>query len=172
VSTDNLKNASENEIRKMLAELKNAKAAAPAPLPPPGDRGAMCYDPPMPPKYFEFVCPIDGDKTLYPYMEGVNAKEVSQMPKSAENLNKLAKGKNITFTVDITQFCKKHYPDLKTRQPILIVTYKDGRVIKNPVDTNQFYLLEAFFNEKNNRGEIKNGLPEIAKLLGQDINDL
>ena len=172
VKADDIKNASEDKIRVMLAGLKNTKA------PPKREVfQAMCYDVAAPPEYVEFICPLDGEKTLYTYNEGSYGAELaSKMPQSARRLSELAKDKNITFTVDITQFCKKHYPDLKRREPILIVTYKTGRVVKNPVALWQLALLESFFKGDKYYDEdsepIQNRLPQIAELLGQDINAL
>ena len=171
--TSNAKDHSENEIRKMLVDLKNSPVA-------------ICkYDGPhdsnfAPPSY-DFVCPIDGKATTYYGRDVHKLQEVSYMPNMIENLNSLATDKGITFEVDITPFCKKHFPDLENRSAILIVAYKNGRVVKTPIESKDISVLSFFLSGMECflcpspamcSYSTKSELPRLAEIFGQDINSL
>ncbi|MDR1124401.1 MAG: hypothetical protein LBL61_07530 [Elusimicrobiota bacterium] len=178
-NTTNAKDSSENEIRQMLADLKNApfKDCKYSSLYP-GLR--IASSPPRnPDDTFDFVCPIDGEKITYYGNEIEEAAWASNyLPYQMENINELVTGKNITFAADLTSFCKKNNP----RASILIVNYKNGRVVKTPITHSDMLLLSSFLSGGNQCycaprpamycEATKSKLARLAEIFGQDINSL
>lgn len=160
------------DIGKMLERLQSA--AVPKQL----SIAAMCYEMAAPAEYIEYICPLDGEKTVFSFNSTEDAnvyhavENISLYRSGIEYLNKIAP-EGMTFSLDETLFCKKHNPDAKERFAYIILKYDDGKEVKNPVHPADFNILQAFFNEKTvyggNYGEeypLKDQTARIKELLG------
>lgn len=131
-----------------------------------------------PAEYIEYVCPIDGSKTVYAFSadNGLRAydeaRDIFSYRSGIEHLNKTAP-KGMTFSLDETDLCKQHTPEARERSVYLVLTYDDGRTVKTAVTDSDFKILDAFFNEKStyfsgygSEDSLKSQTPRIKQLLG------
>lgn len=172
VTVERISNASSAEIERMLSDIEMR------PAPKATKMGAMCYDIIMPPPVTEYVCPVCGEKTLYP----VGERKWSTPLNDLEYLRRLqamavkpAKKRDADVTLDEQQFCRKCMPDFtNTPQAILVVELPDGRIRRtDKFDHHDLLMLRDFFAGKRlvtgvNDAEtpLKNELPRLRELLG------
>lgn len=100
--------AARDILNSKLDKLQNIPAFDERPV------GAMCYDTAAPLERTQYICPVCGEMTLYPW-QSTNIDDVSYYRKLVKKINK------IQVTLDESQLCEKCSPDAKTRKLYLIV---------------------------------------------------
>lgn len=170
VTSQKVKGSTRGQLDEML-KLIEAKDA------PEQKMGAMCYDSALGPKYLEYVCPIDGEKTAYDrdnfnaYMLIENIVEMRRVLARANAITDL-----VELRLDETRMCHKHFPNLKDdqRSVSLVVTYPDKKeYVCEKVTLEDLRMLAAFFEKKlsytgDRESEIplKGHLDRIKQMLG------
>ena len=172
VTVAKVSNASNAEIERMLQKIETS------PAPPVTKMGAMCYDISLPPPVTEYVCPVCGEKTLYPLAENrwetpVNGLE--ELRGMQIQVNKQARRRDVSVTLDERQFCRKCMPDFtNVPQTVLVVKLPDGHEQRTDrFSMNDILMLKDFFAGKRlttgiNDAEtpLKDELPRLRELLG------
>ena len=171
VTVEKMSTASNAEIEQMLRKIETSPAPEPK-------MGAMCYRVSMPEPITEYVCPVCGEKTVYPIGERgwsspLHMLEPLQVLQSAAN--QAAAGKQASVTLDERQFCRKCLPDFTNApQAVLVVKLPDGQEQRTPeFSITDFQILRDFFSGKaevtgGNDFEtpLKNDLSRLRELLG------
>ncbi|MFH1613167.1 MAG: hypothetical protein ABIB46_05545, partial [bacterium] len=174
ITSQKISNSSFAEIENMLKRIEKKNAPA-------EKMGAMCYKMAMPPKYQEYVCPIDGEKTVYSRenMEIYNCiDDIVKMRRLIEHINSVT---NLAkFTLDEKQLCHICCPNIKTNERYisLIIKYPDNKEYRyNKVITEDLQILKGFFEKKldyeGDRGSqipLKEEIKRIKKILGIEIS--
>jgi len=140
------------------------------------DIRAMCYDMAEPEPFIEYICPLDGEKSIYARNTKAYgyAKSVDQYKREIVNLNALSKDKGTEFLLDESLLCSHHALDAKDRYLILIAkNIKTGKETRtNEISYLDLKMLIAFFGDElfyesyNNKKPLKPKLPRIKEMLG------
>ena len=157
---------SSDQIRKQLTTLSLKQ--------PPKDlsmRGAMCYDMAMPPERGEYVCPVDGEKTLYTtYMVNFIMYDLPAIRDIAGAMP------GVTVTIDESQFCRICSPDIKDPQLIMTVNYSDRTHTVKGITTEDLKLMREFLTGKDRHKDdfdaesaLKEYIPRLEELFGVTI---
>lgn len=171
LTSQQISNSSRKEIEKMLKHIESSRA-------PERIIGAMCYSPgyTVVPRVLEYVCPIDGEKTIYAYEPNNKGHsvmlqrmvELEQERRVVEQLNSATD--LVHFKLDEKRFCYTCSPNLKDdeRYDLLVTRYSDGKeyVYKKPSYSDLRTLL-GFFGKKLYYGTDGDQIPlkENVKLL-------
>ena len=137
--------------------------------------GAMCYMIVPPAFYREYICPLDGEKTVYTTSSTKEVKilkdliEIRRVIKYINSITDL-----LILKLDEQRLCHKCNPDLKEQERYLslITIYPDGKEhVYNQIEVIDLYLLERFFYKRleNNTDHIpflKEQKDKIQKILG------
>ncbi|MBF0595686.1 MAG: hypothetical protein HQL22_12080 [Candidatus Omnitrophica bacterium] len=125
VTSEKVQTMSREDIQRALKRIESNN-------PPPQKMGAMCYDMVGPPDNFEYVCPVDGEKTVYSRKSKAfeQATELQGLRGSIEILRPLAKG--VSISLDERRLCNKCNPSLSDaeRYATLVLQYVDGRTVR------------------------------------------
>jgi len=173
VTSQKITNSSRAEIEAMLKQIETKNA-------PKGKMGAMCYDMAAPPEYQEYVCPLDGEKTVFNRKDNEayeSASGVVEMRRLVERLNSIT---NLAkFNLDEKRLCHICSPDIKSneRYIALVTKYPDGKEYRyDKISNEDLTILVSFFDKKLNYegsfGEeipLKKEIGRIRKLLGTEI---
>jgi hypothetical protein len=173
VTSQKVSKSSRPQIKAMLQRIESNSAPA-------EKMGAMCYEQVRAPDYQEYVCPIDGQKSIYrrdkqeekaAYHALDNLDSLRRMVGRLNSITALA-----DFKLDEKRLCHTHYPDLKPEERYvnLMIEYPDGtRVTHEKVDYHDLELLIGFFEKDlsyktSNDGTIplKGETEKIRKILG------
>jgi hypothetical protein len=161
---------SRDDVRRVLIKIETGAE-------PSEKQGAMCYDISMPPAYEEYVCPLDGEKTVY--SKGSPAQSYLGPLLETQNLLKVLQSsvKGISFVLDTARLCSTCFPgvDDTQRYILLRVNYPDGRSVESVriVPDDIRYLIGFFTNGRTYRtdtgGErpLKRLMPRLKELLGE-----
>lgn len=165
-------------LAKIAAMLKQIKAKnAPALR-----MRAMCYNSvAIPLKYQEYVCPLDGEKTIFNREVNEVYNSVSgivEMKRLVERLNSIT---NLAeFNLDEKRLCHKCSPDIKDNERfiVLVTKYPDGKEYRcDKIFSGDLMMLTDFFEKKiNNEGLFGEEAPfkivtgRIRELLGEEID--
>jgi len=141
--------------------------------------GAMCYDVMGPPEYSEYVCPLDGSKSVYKSEDYVISDLISKidgMRRLVAHLNSLTK--LARFALDEKRLCHACSPGLDAgeRYISLSVIYPDGKQhTAQNIGIEDLWILEAFFGNKlsytsfqDAQVPLKDKLGRIKELLGTE----
>lgn len=147
--------------------------------------GAMCYEVAAPPQRIEYVCPVDGEKTIYA-LSGSNrdggliadwgtiellAWEIDSCRRIVLQITELS------VELDESGFCHICSPDIEKPSLGLIITYPDGKVHKVwDVSYNDLVLLSEFLRGSKVHSDsadwetpLKDNIERLQKLLGISI---
>lgn len=133
--------------------------------------GAMCYKVAMNVKRIEFVCPVCGEKTIYPEKSHNAIYINNQLEKTRREIKKM---KSFDIKLDETQFCKKCSPKTKNPKLFLVINYSDAKPSKVQIKNyNDIVLLREFLEGKivhkyssDRETPLRQHLPRIKELLG------
>ncbi len=175
VTSQKISNSSRAEIENMLKQIEKKNAPA-------RKMGAMCYKVAMPPEYQEYVCPVDGEKTVYGRKDSDTywrIKNIVEMRRLAEYLNSLTN--LVKFKLDEKLLCHKCSPDIKAEEKhvFLITEYPDGRKYQyEKVSIEDLRILAGFFEHKiyyktDNDAELplKEESGRIKRILGVEVGN-
>ena len=171
ITVERMARASNGEIERMLERIETRPA-------PEMKMGAMCYDMCMPPPVTEYVCPVCGEKTLYPVLEG----DWSTPLNSLEDLRRMqaqsqgeAGKRGASVELDEKAYCRNCQPTAVAHPAaVLVVRLPDGRQTRTEDFTEgDLGLLRDFFAGKNvkvgaqdDEMPLKESLPRLRELLG------
>lgn len=138
--------SSRDKIKGMLKRLERKKA-------PEEKMGAMCYKVAAPAEYLEYICPLDGEKTVYDRKTGGSAYWVIDQ---IEELRRLTKQLNLTtnlakFDLDERRFCHSCFPNLtpEERYVSLVTKYPDGKqFVYDKISPQDLRIMIGFFEQK------------------------
>ncbi len=161
---------SREDVQRALKKIE----AGPAPV---EKMGAMCYKAAMAPDNMEYICPLDGEKTVF----ARGAKAYGQAESVVETRRLLkdlgARVRGVSFSLDERTLCSRCSPGLddKQRQASLILQFADGRVVRtDDVSSQDIRYLEGFFSggisyKTSNDGELplKQVDARLRELLGE-----
>jgi len=121
---------SRTEIQNLLRNL------AKSPVPPINkEPGAMCYKVAAPADRIEYVCPIDGSKTLYTDVAAYT------IDRDLRSVRCIIKGlNNPSITLDESEFCRKCHPKMEHPRLALVIKYSDD---KKPLRIEGIYTQDA-----------------------------
>lgn len=172
VTSQKIVNSSRSEIENMLKQIEKKNAPA-------VKMGAMCYKMAMPAEYQEYVCPIDGEKTVYDRKNANaygNIRNIVEMRRLVEYINSVTNLADLKL--DDSKLCSKCFPDLKSedRNVSLATKYPDGREhVYSKVSADDLQILVGFFEKKlfyktDNDGEVplRDKAAQIREMLGTD----
>jgi hypothetical protein len=141
--------------------------------------GAMCYEMAALPEYGEYVCPLDGSKSVYDnsdYKVRGLIDKIDDMRRTVARLNSLTD--LARFALDEKRLCHACSPGLGAdeRYVSLSVTYPDGKQhTAQKVDIEDLWILAAFFENKlsytsfqDAQVPLKDKLGRIKELLGTE----
>ena len=165
--------SSHGEIEDMLMQIDRKDA-------PEEKMGAMCYDIAPPSEYLEYICPIDGEKTVYntlkdstAYWIAENIVEMRRLIKQLNSETKLAE-----FELDERRLCHTCFPNISKDELYvsLVTKYPDGKQYSyDNVSTEDLRILIGFFgnklsyeSERDAEYSLKKQTDKIKKLLGLD----
>ena len=171
ITVEGMARASNAEIERMLERIETRPA-------PEMKMGAMCYDMCMPPPVTEYVCPVCGEKTLYPVLEG----DWSTPLNSLEDLRRMqaqsqgeAGKRGASVELDEKAYCRNCQPTAEAHPAaVLVVRLPDGRQTRTEDFTeDDLGLLRDFFAGKDvkvgaqdDEMPLKESLPRLRELLG------
>ena len=142
VTAERVQGMSREDIRRALTKIETN-------TPPPRKMGAMCYDMVGPSDMFEYVCPIDGEKTVY----ARNAPafgQATELQSVRELINRLRPlTGRIAVTLDERRLCSRCEPAVtdQERYVSLLLKYPDGEVVRTDrVTTEDIRYLIGFFS--------------------------
>ena len=174
VTSQRIVNSSRSEIENMLKQIEKKDAPA-------MKMGAMCYEPVMSAEYEEYVCPLDGEKTVYDQKIAnapVSIRNIVEMRRLVEQINSETNWADLKL--DESRLCSKCFPGLKSedRYVLLVTKYPDGREhVYSKVSTEDLRILVGFFEEKlfyktSTDGEVplKDRAAQIREMLGTQEN--
>lgn len=163
--------SSRAEIEDMLEQLDRKDA-------PEEKMGAMCYEVAPAQPYFEYACPIDGEKTVYNTDINDNVYwfdyDIVGMRRQVKQLNSVT---NLAeFELDERRLCHKCFPgiDADKRYVVLITKYPDGKESAyDKVMPEDLRILTGFFehkllykSEREAEYALKKQADKIKKILG------
>lgn len=171
VTSEEVSNTSRAEIEKML---KRVEIKEPLKT----DSNGLCYyvGPLVDPETREYVCPVDGEKTVFKKDDreadkGYNATyEIIDMRRMVENLNSittLAK-----FSLDERRMCHKCFPGIKNNERFvtLVTKYPDGKEVRyDKLLYEDLYNLKAFLIKEPIYGVYKYEIGKIQAIFGVDV---
>ena len=169
VTSEKIQAMSREEIQKALKRIESSN-------PPAKKMGAMCYKMGETPENFEYVCPVDGEKTVYSRAQASKqAVDLQGLRSSIEKLRPFAKG--ISLSLDESKLCAKCNPALPDaeRYVSLVLQYADGRTVRTDrVTPEDLRYLTGFFSgglsyETFNEGQdpLKPVEGRLKQLLGE-----
>lgn len=172
VTSQEIMNSSRSQIEDMLKQIETKNA-------PERKMGAMCYEEVAPPDYQEYICPLDGEKTVYDrknsetYWTIENIVEMRRLVEQINSVTDLA-----DLKLDGRRLCSKCFPGLKSseRYVSLVTTYPDGREhVYDKISVEDLRILAGFFDKKlfyktSNDGEepLKDKAAKIQEMLGAE----
>lgn len=170
-TVERMTRASNAEIERMLSRIEERPA-------PKEKMGAMCYDMCLPPPVTEYVCPVCGEKSLYPAKENRWSTPLNRL----EGLRRLqreaqaeAGRRGAAVALDEQAFCRHCRPQAAEEpSAALVVRLPDGRETRTETFTEEdLRLLRDFFAGKDVRvgpqddeTPLKRSLPRLRDLLG------
>jgi hypothetical protein len=168
------------KVRAMTREsVRKSLRLIEAKTPPSSRMGAMCYKPVMAPEVLEYVCPLDGEKSVYSnrseaYGQAYNAIEIR---KQADQLDLALKSKGLGAYVLEKRLCCHCMPGVNDRDRYLslVLVYPDGRSVQTDrIFPDDIRYLMGFFSggltyATSNDGEepLKAVHPRLKQLLGE-----
>ncbi|MBF0595685.1 MAG: hypothetical protein HQL22_12075 [Candidatus Omnitrophica bacterium] len=170
VSSEQVQSMSREEIQRALKRIETKSAPA-------QKMGAMCYEMAASPENLEYVCPLDGEKTVYSRKSKAygQAGGVVELRRLLNDLQVLAKG--ISFSLDERKLCSKCSPSIgdDDRKVSLIIKYGDGRIVQTDgVSSEDIRYLMGFFSDglsykTSNDGQLplKQVDARLKELLGE-----
>jgi hypothetical protein len=170
VTVERVTRASNAEIEQMIDKLE----ARPAPE---AKMGAMCYDMVMPSPVTEYVCPVCGEKTLYPLEEGhwrTPLNELERLRKNEREAQMAAEKLGAVIFLDEKQFCRHCQPDFEGEPHAALVTrLPNGREKRTEGFTvRDLWILRDFFSGKDvvvgsqdDEEPLKDQLPRLRELM-------
>jgi hypothetical protein len=170
LSAAKVSKSSRTELLKMLGKIEKKDA-------PERKMGAMCYKVAMSPEYMEYVCPLDGEKTVYD-RNFSNAywaiEQIVEMRRFIDQIN--AKTDLAELKLDESRLCSKCFPGLSAeeRYVSLTVLYPDGKKHEyKKINAHELRVLAGFFENDlyyttSNDGQmpLKEELGKIKAMLG------
>lgn len=172
VASQQIINSSRSEIEDMLQQIQRKKV-------PELKMGAQCYSPGNIAHNQEYVCPRDGEKTVYAVKDQGIPWVISQivgMRRIAEHINSITD--LASLRLDESRLCNKCFPDLRSedRYVSLITKYPDGREHLYPkVSADDLRILVGFFEKKlvyetDQEWErpLKDQAAKIREMLGEE----
>ena len=171
ITVERMVRASNAEIERMLERIETRPE-------PEMKMGAMCYDMCMPPPVTEYVCPVCGEKTLYPVPEGhwstpLNSLEGLRRMQAQAQMEAEKRGASVELDEKI--FCQNcRSAAVENPSAVLVVRLPDGRQTQTEGFTeDDLGLLRDFFAGKDvklgardDEMPLKKSLPRLRKLLG------
>ena len=171
ITVERMVRASNAEIERMLERIETRPA-------PEMKMGAMCYDMCMPPPVTEYVCPVCGEKTLYPVPEGhwstpLNSLEDLRRMQAQAQMEAGKRGASVEL--DETAYCRNCRPAAVDHPAaVLVVRLPDGRQTRTEnFAEDDLGLLRDFFAGKDvkvgpqdDEMPLKESLPRLRELLG------
>ncbi len=170
VSSETMKSMSRGDIQRALKKIETNTA-------PLQKMGAMCYKVAMPAIHLEYICPFDGEKTMYSSESRAYGlvKEAQGIRGLVKELGSLVKG--LSFFLDEKKLCSKCFPDLADpdRKMALVVKYADGTFVRTDgISSQDIRYLIGFFSgglsyKTDNDGQepLKTVEPRLKELLGE-----
>jgi len=169
VTAKSVKGMSRADVEKKLQNIEEKDA--PLEL-----RTALCYKVALPPDRAEYVCPVCGEKTLYPESktDGTGRFINWYLEKARLEFANLKKATDLQIELDESSLCKKCHPETLNRTLVLKITYADGSTHKYPnVSPDDLSLLRFFFCDSltyidynDEEQPIKPLLSRVYRLLG------
>lgn len=164
ITVNAVKSMSRAEVEAMLQNIERQKA-------PKAMISAMCYETGMILPRAEYVCPVCGEKTIYPANN--EAYNVAAIRRDFAALKKIS---DMKMELDESSFCKKCCPEAENPSLVLKVTYEDGTTYEcRRIYREDIFMLAAFFKGKlayqdtySERLPLKSSLPRLRELLGFD----
>ena len=132
VTSQKVQAMSQEDIKKALQNIERATEES-------EKMGAMCYDQVAPASELEYICPLDGEKTVYSQGSKASALVIDMVYMRSEIKNAQSLAKDMLISLDERKLCAKCSPGLsdKERSVTLVVQYADGRTIRTErVDSN------------------------------------
>ena len=171
ITVERMVRASNAEIERMLERIETRPA-------PEMKMGAMCYDMCMPPPVTEYVCPVCGEKTLYPVPEGhwstpLNSLEDLRRMQAQAQMEAGKRGASVEL--DEMAYCRNCRPAAVDHPAaVLVVRLPDGRQTRTEdFAEDDLGLLRDFFAGKDvkvgpqeDEMPLKESLPRLRELLG------
>ena len=171
ITVEGMARASNAEIERMLERIETRPA-------PEMKMGAMCYDMCMPPPVTEYVCPVCGEKTLYPVPKGqwstpLNFLEDLRGMQAQAQMEAVKRGASVEL--DEKAYCRNCRPEAVERPAaVLVVQLPDGRQTRTENFTEgDLGLLRDFFagkdvkvGDQDDEMPLKESLPRLRELLG------
>jgi len=121
---------------------------------------AMCYMVAPLTSQFEYICPLDGEKTVYSQSSKAYASVIDVVHMRNEIKKTLSLAKDMLISLDERKLCAKCSPGLsdEERSVTLVVQYADGRTIRtervNSSDIGHLviYIKDGFTFIESNHG--------------------
>ena len=153
-----------DKVREKLIALANSPLPTEKLLP-----GAMCYSPVPIPTSVDYICPVDGTKTVYTID---NTYYVYEYLPRVRNLAKQIRG--IHLELDEREFCKQCSPNIEKPQLYIVIQYSQTDTVRIQTDgVNDLLLIQDLLQDKRihtyaNDGQdpLKNSIERIEELLG------
>lgn len=131
--------------------------------------GAMCYAPIRMPTVVEYICPVDGEKTIYTnslvyYVDAV----IPQMRYMLSMIH------GIHIELDESEFCRKCNPDIENPKVYLTTRIDENTSTKVAIySATDLTLLQAFLNDRlvystgpDGDTPLKDQLKRLEEILG------
>jgi hypothetical protein len=145
ITAEAMKTYTQAELASMLARLE----ARPAPKV--TRMGAMCYDMSGPPDRVEYICPVCGERTLYPTREqpaSVGNEDRMllgwSLPACRRLVEEIRKTRKLDIALDETSFCRLCKPSAPKHEIILTVKYPDRSTHASPIAPDDLRILRDF----------------------------
>lgn len=153
VTSQKVQAMSQEDIKKALQNIERATEES-------EKMGAMCYDQVAPASELEYICPLDGEKTVYSQSSKAYASVIDVVHMRNEIKKTLSLAKDMLISLDERKLCAKCSPGLsdKERSVTLVVQYADGRTIRtervNSSDIGHLviYIKDGFTFIESNHG--------------------
>ncbi len=172
VTSEQIQAMSREDIQRALKRIESSHTPTSQKM------GAMCYEPVAPASgYFEYVCPVDGDKTVFSLKSNAfdQATHLQELRGSVERLRPLAKG--IALSLDEGRLCAKCHPALPDAERFvsLVLQYADGRTVRTDrVTPEDLKYLTGFFSgglsylsQGPDQEPLKPKVARLKELLGE-----
>jgi hypothetical protein len=174
ITTKTITDSSRNEIAAMVANIERKTTPA-------KKMGAMCYEVAFAPEYLEYICCLDGEKTVYDR----NVSNTYWMIEPVVEMRRLVDQINtstelVKLILDEGRLCGKCSPNLEDqdRYVSLITLYSDGsQYIHDKITIDDLRKLSGFFSnrlyyETSNEGQLplKEEIPKLKTILGIENN--
>ena len=146
VTSEKIIASSFDEIEGMLMQLERKDE-------PEEKIGAMCYEVAPSPEYFEYICPVDGEKTVYNTLKSNEVywivEDIVEMRRLVGQLN--SQTKLAQFELDERRLRHTCFADINDDQRYvsLVTKYPDGKQNRyEKISTDDLRMLVGFFKKK------------------------